>query len=413
MRRFLLLLIVLGLAPIGVAAAQGEATGSLVDVVIVDGPMDHRTVEFIADAITDTDADLVVLQLNVAAVLGGDLEGLRDLIADPPVPVAVWVGPAPATARGGALMLVVSATLRGAAPGTTLGMGSPLIAGRRQIMLAAWPAGMADDLVKVTAPIPDVVDLIEPSIGQFVVGLHGRTVTVAGTEVMLDTARTEVVDGVERVVPTARVRFVSPGIIDRVLHVAVRPEAAFFFLLAGLTLAAFEFYAAGPGLAALVAAGCLLLSGYGMAVMPMWWPGLAAVLVGIVAYVIDFQRNDLGWRSLVGTALLLFGGLRFTDGAPQLVPVWWVVVLVVVGTALFFGFALTTVVRARFSTQTIGRDHLIGKHGRAVGAITPDGEVEVGGTRWRARATRRSGIGPGDEVVVVRIDGVVLEVDPL
>jgi len=39
--------------------------------------------------------------------------------------------------------------------------------------------------------------------------------------------------------------------------------------------------------------------------------------------------------------------------------------------------------------------------------------VEVGGTRWRARATRRSGIGPGDEVVVVRIDGVVLEVDPL
>ena len=34
------------------------------------------------------------------------------------------------------------------------------------------------------------------------------------------------------------------------------------------------------------------------------------------------------------------------------------------------------------------------------------------GIRW-ARSTRRSGIGPGDEVVVVRIDGVVLEVDPV
>jgi membrane-bound serine protease (ClpP class) len=408
MRRFLLLLIVLGLAPMGVAAAQGEATGPLVDVVIVDGPVDHRTFEFVSDAITGTDADLVVLQVNVAAVLGGDLAALQDLIADPPVPVAVWVGPAPATARGGAVLLVAAAALRGAAPGATIGMASPAIAGDSHSVVNS---PLADDLVKVTAPIPDVVDLIEPSIGQFVVGLHGRTVTVAGTEVTLDTARTEVVDGVERLVPTARVRFVSPGIIDRVLHVAVRPEAAFFFLLAGLTLAAFEFYAAGPGLAALVAAGCLLLSGYGMAVMPMWWPGLAAVLFGIVAYVIDFQRNDLGWRSLLGTALLVFGGLRFTDGAPQLVPVWWVVVLVVVGTALFFGFALTTVVRARFSTQTIGRDHLIGKHGRAVGAITPDGEVEVGGTRWRARATRRSGIAPGDEVVVVRIDGVVLEVD--
>jgi len=407
MRRFLLLLVVLGLAPLGAAGAQAD--GSLVDVVIVDGPMDHRSVEFITDAITDTDADLVVLQMNVAAVLDGDLAALQDLVADPPVPVAVWVGPAPATARGGAVSLVAGAALRGAAPGATIGMASPAFAGDRAV--EAGP--LAHDLVKVTAPIPDVVDLIEPSIGQFVVGLHGRTVTVDGTEVTLDTARIEMVDGAERLVPTARVRFVSPGIIDRVLHVAVRPEAAFFFLLAGLTMAAFEFYAAGPGLAALVAAGCLLLSGYGMAVMPMWWPGLIAVLAGIVAYVIDFQRNDLGWRSLLGTALLVFGGLRFTDGAPQLVPVWWVVVLVVIGTALFFGFALTTVVRARFSTQTIGRDHLIGKHGRAVGAITPDGEVEVGGTRWRARATRRSGIGPGDEVVVVRIDGVVLEVDPL
>lgn len=406
MRRFLLLLIVAGLAPIAAAAAQAD--GSLVDVVVVDGPMDHRTIEFVSDAITGTDADLVVLQVNVAAVLGGDLEGLRDLIADPPVPVAVWVGPAPATARGGAVPLVAAAALRGAAPGATIGMASPTFAGDQRSHVAG---PLADELVEVAAPIPDVVDLIEPSIGQFVVGLHGRTVTVAGAEVTLDTARAEMVDGVERLVPTARVRFVSAGIIDRVLHVAVRPEAAFFFLLAGLTLAAFEFYAAGPGLAALVAAGCVLLSGYGMAVMPMWWPGFAAVLAGVAAYVIDFQRNDLGWRSLVGTALLVFGGLRFTDGAPQLVPVWWVVVLVVVGTGLFFGFALTTVARARFSTQTIGRDHLIGRHGRAVGAIAPDGEVEVGGTRWRARATRRSGIGPGDEVVVVRIDGVVLEVE--
>ncbi|MBI5156879.1 MAG: hypothetical protein HZA58_02565 [Acidimicrobiia bacterium] len=406
MRRLLLLFVVLGLAPMATAVAQTD--GSLVDVVVVEGPMDHRTIEFVRHAITGTDADLVVLQVNVDAILDGDLEGLRDLIADPPVPVAVWVGPAPATARGGAVLLVAASALRGAAPGATIGMASPTFAGDDGSVVSG---PLADDLVEVTAPIPDVVDLIEPSIGQFVVGLHGRTVTVAGAEVTLDTARTEVVDGVERLVPTARVRFVSAGIIDRVLHVAVRPEAAFFFLLAGLTLAAFEFYAAGPGLAALVAAGCLLLSGYGMAVMPMWWPGFAAVLGGVAAYVIDFQSNDLGWRSLVGTALLVFGGLRFTDGAPQLVPVWWVVVLVVVGTGLFFGFALTTVARARFSTQTIGRDHLIGKHGRAVGAIAPDGEVEVGGTRWRARATRRSGIGPGDDVVVVRIDGVVLEVD--
>ena len=274
------------------------------------------------------------------------------------------------------------------------------------------PAELLDEVVVISGPIPGVIDLVEPSIGQFIVGLHGLSVLVDGSEVTLDTARSEVVDGVERLVPSARVRFVSEGLIDRVLHAAVRPEAAFFFLLAGLTLAVFEFYAAGPGLAAAVAVVCLLLAGHGLSVMPTWWPGVLACLGGILLYVVDLQRNDLGWRSILGTALLGFGGLRLVDGAPQLVPSWWVVLIVVTGIALFFGLALTTMVRARFSTQTIGRDHLIGRRGVAVGPITPDGEVDLGGTRWRARSARRSGIAAGDAVVVVRIDGVVVEVDP-
>jgi membrane-bound serine protease (ClpP class) len=397
--------------PLGVAAAQ--TTTRSVDVVVVGGPMDHRTVAFVTAAITDTDADLVVLQLDIEAVVGGDIGALRDLIADPPVPVALWVGPQPATLQGAAVQLFAAASIRGAAPGVTIGRASPPLAGGEPLAdPGELPAAVIDDLVVVAAPDGVLVDVVAPSIGQFLVGLNGREVVVGGVTVVLDTARTEVVDGVERLVPSAPVRFVSEGLIDRVLHVAIRPEAAFFFLLAGLAFAVFEFYAAGPGLAAAVGAVSLLLAGYGLAVMPTWWPALAAVLAGVVLYVIDLQRNDLAWRSILGTALLLFAGFRLVDGAPQLVPVWWAVVLIVIGTALFFGFALTTVVRARFSTDTIGRTHLIGRRGVAVGAISPDGEVEVDGVRWRARSTRRSGIGSGDAVVVARIDGVVLEVEP-
>jgi membrane-bound ClpP family serine protease len=82
------------------------------------------------------------------------------------------------------------------------------------------------------------------------------------------------------------------------------------------------------------------------------------------------------------------------------------------GTALWFGFALTTVVRARFSTQTIGRDHLIGRSGIADTAIAPEGTVTLDGARWRARSTRGSGIAAGDPVIVKAVEGVVLEVDP-
>jgi membrane-bound serine protease (ClpP class) len=146
-------------------------------------------------------------------------------------------------------------------------------------------------------------------------------------------------------------------------------------------------------------------------VLPVWWPGVAAVGAGILLYVVEFQRNDLGWMSILGTLLIGFGGLRFVDASPQMVPMWWVILIVVVGTALFFVFAMTTVVRARFSTQTIGREHLVGRIGEALGPITPDGIVRIDDAEWQARSTRVSGIGAGDRVVVAGVDGITLQVD--
>lgn len=398
------------LVPIGAAAAQ-DSSGSI-DVVAVGGPIDHRTIEFVARSIEESGASVVVLQLDVEAVLGGDLASLGEVIAASPIPVAAWVGPSPATLQGGAVDLFAAAAIRGAAPGVTIGRARPALAGGDPDESGGdWPPGYAAGLFEIEET-DGLIDLIAPSIGQFIVGLDERVVTVNGATVTLETARTEVVDGTTRVVPAFPVRFVSEGLVDRVLHSAVRPETAFFFLMVGLALVAFEFSAAGPGLAAATGAGCLLLAGYGMAVMPTWWPAPVLALAGAILYLADLQRNDLGWLSLVGTGLLLFSGFRMVDGEPHLVPVWWVVVLVVAGTALFFGFALTSVVRARFSTTTIGRAHLIGRHGVALVPVAPDGDVEVDGVRWRARSTRRSGIGAGDPVVVTRIDGVVLEVDP-
>jgi membrane-bound serine protease (ClpP class) len=256
-------------------------------------------------------------------------------------------------------------------------------------------------------PVPGLIDVVQPALGQFIVALDGMSVVVRGVEVTLATAQRASGDGVSPV----PVRFIEPGLIDRTLRLAVSPEAAFFFLVLGLALAVFEFYAAGPGLAAAVAALCLLLAGYGVAVLPVWWPAIGAVLAGIWLYVVEFQRNDLGWKSLLGTVLLALGGLRFVDGAPQMTTTWWVVVLVVVGAALFFGFALTTVVRARFSTETIGREHLVGRLGTAAGSIAPDGIVIVDGAEWRARSTRASGIAAGDAVRVSAVTGIVLEVE--
>ena len=105
--------------------------------------------------------------------------------------------------------------------------------------------------------------------------------------------------------------------------------------------------------------------------------------------------------------------MTITDARPQMAPVWWIVIIVVAGTALFYGVALTTIVRSRFSTATIGREYLIGKGGRAETAFDPEGIVVVDEARWRGRAHREAGIEPGDAVEVTGVDGIVLDVEPV
>lgn len=418
MSRRLLLVLALAVSVWSPVQAHG-VDGDHVDVVVVRGNLDERLVRFVIDAVESSSASLVILQVDVGVVLDGGVDRLVALIADPPVPLALWVGPSPAVVRGAMAVALSVAPIRGAAPGAVIEEASPMVVGgdddidRIMELSPEFPDGaIGGTLVIGAGPVPGLVDLVEPSIGQFIVGLHGTEVVVAGEVVSLDTARTEIVDGVESITPAHSVRFVEPGVIDRVLATGTQAATTFFFLVMGLALVAFEFYAVGPGIAAAAAAVLLLLAGNGLVVLPVWWPALVAVLVGVVLYVIEFQRNDLGWKSILGTGLLLFGGLTFVGPIAHLRPSWWVIVLVVAAAALFFGFALTTVARSRFATQTIGRDHLIDRVGSAEGAIGPEGFVLVDGARWKARSTRAAGIESGDPVRVVAVTGIVLEVEP-
>jgi len=58
----------------------------------------------------------------------------------------------------------------------------------------------------------------------------------------------------------------------------------------------------------------------------------------------------------------------------------------------------------------VGVETLVGRHGVAVGALSPLGQVKVGGELWRARCD--GGCDSGTEVVIRRVDGLTLEVEP-
>jgi membrane-bound serine protease (ClpP class) len=385
-----------------------------IEVLEVAGPIDATVVAFLEGSIHEAVAggsQAVILQLDAPGAVTEDIRRLLELVEDPPLPVVVWVGPAPAVAYGGAAQLLAAAQVGLAAPGTRIGYLQPTVAGgsRRGQAPEGVPPRLLDEAVVVEGPIPGLVGEAIPTLGQVVVGLHGHTVTVRGEARTLATAQPSTGDQGPR--PAVGVRFHQPGLLARALRLSLRPESAFLFLVAGLAVGIFEYYALGPGIAAAVAVVLLLVGGYGLAVLPLTWWALSLTLGGLGLLATDVQRGARSLGTPAGLIMLAVGGLRFTDAAPQLRPAWWAVLATVVVVGLFFRLGITTVARARFSTPTIGREHLIGRRGTAASDLTPEGVVRVGGAQWRALSHREAGIRVGDPVTVVGVRGAILRVE--
>jgi membrane protein implicated in regulation of membrane protease activity len=96
--------------------------------------------------------------------------------------------------------------------------------------------------------------------------------------------------------------------------------------------------------------------------------------------------------------------------ALTVLPSPWGVVAIVVG----FGIdAAETAFFVRWSKRrraTVGVETLVGRNAVVVRQLTPRGQVKLDGEVWEARGP--AGLVPGDEVVVMAIDGLVLEVEP-
>ncbi len=400
MRRSLLLIL---LVAFGLAACS-ESEGGGIDVIDVSGPLDSSALEFMIDSIdaaADAGQELVLLQINSRAVLEeGLLNDLEAKLSAPPLPVAVWLGPAPAYAFGGVARLVEVAPVAAAAPGSLIGRYDPVIAGTGE------RAARGEVLAEET-------DLdLEPALRQYLQNLDGRIMPTQDGDVEVSTLTAFSDGGVEGVtLKTTIIR--QPGLITRFFRLAATPEAAFFFLVVGLTLVTFEFYALGPGVAAGVAALSLWLASWGIVNLPVRPVALATTVLGWILLTTAYQRGGVVFLTFLGAIALQVGGVFYVDGSGQIDPRWWLVLLSVLAALFFFLLAMPTVQRSRLSTQTIGRESLVGKTGVAVSEFDPEGIVEVDGSRWRATAHREAGLALGDPILVSGVDGLFLEVEPV
>jgi membrane-bound serine protease (ClpP class) len=392
------------LAALGLAACSGNRDGGGIDVIDVSGPLDGRALEFMADSIHRAAADgqvLALLQVDSPAVLDGEgFDRVMAILDDPPLPVATWVGPAPAVAFGGAELIAHNAGGPSAiAPGSEWGITNPVVLGEsRSPIIGPVEAMPAEALASSN---------LQPTVRQYLQHLDGQTFVTADGPMEVRT-----LIAFEGGVTLKPVTFLKPGVVDRFFRLAVLPEAAFFFLVVGLTLIVFEHYALGPGFAAGVGGVSVLLGGWGLATLPLRWWALGLAILGWVLLTWAHQRGGSVTLTVLGTAALLAGGTYLVDGAGQIDPRWWLILPSVLAVLFFYLLAMPTVQRARLSTITMGRESLIGMIGRATTDFAPDGVVEVAGARWRATAHREAGLMAGASVLVTGVDGLYLEVDP-
>lgn len=402
----------------------GGAIIAPVDVLQVSGFMDDILVSEIRDAIEradDSGAQALVLQVNSDGTVVDDsvVEALLEDIATAPVPIGVWVGPTGSRFYGPAAQMLAVADVTGMAPGARVGyFGVPL-----SIPSAEIDFGIAEETLRngsVGLSEARALDIFRqrindegiPTVTSMLQAMNGYEelgVTLVTTEQVVTD------DGNTRFDTVAIVRFSKLSLIDQLFHTVASPPVAYLLLLTGLALLVFEFFTAGVGVAGVVGAVCTFLAFSGLAVLPTRTWAVVVIGLAMLAFSVDVQVGIPRFWTGVGLVFTLIGTWFLFEPLPgaSMRPGWIALITGVGGIALTFIVGMPNMVRTRFATPTIGREWMIGELGTVIDDVNPDGVVEVGNGRWRARTNRATPVMRGDEIRVAAIDGITLEVEPL
>lgn len=245
-----------------------------------------------------------------------------------------------------------------------------------------------------------LIDYVAPSQANLFEQLKGKPFKrFNGQEVTLDLTG-------QRVVPFGMT------LKEQILNYLMDPNIAFILLAIGALALYAEFNHPGAVVPGTVGVVFILVAAFALNLLPTRFAALVLILGAFALFAAEAKFATHGVLTVGGIVLLTLGGLLLVDAPiPQMRVHLMTALAVSIPLGVITAFLMSIALKARRNKLVSGSQGLIGETGIAQSALSPRGKVFVHGEIWDAVSS--SEVSAGQAVVVTRVDGLTIRVEPL
>jgi membrane-bound serine protease (ClpP class) len=405
--------------------AQSGVPGS-VSIISVSGTIGPTTTQYIKrglQASLERGDELLVIELDTpGGLLSSTQEIVQELLGSSH-PTVVYVTPEGANAGSAGTFITLAAHIAAMSPATNIGAASPVSMGggemdsvsqkkifnfsesyietiaERRGRNTEWAKSAVRDGASITSDEAvdiNVVDLIAENLDDLLSQIDGM-------EVEGKVLRTE----------NASQNRIPQNFAEIFFSFLIRPEVMLILTLVSIYGIIGEVSNPGaivPGMAGAIA---LILLLYGVAAMPVNIAGFLLIGLAIILFVAEAFTPAFGLLIAGGAVSFFLGALMLFQDLPEEMQLsWYWLVPATIVTVLFFGWIVTSGIKAQFTGVHSGIESEVGREAEVSDRITPEieGRIFHNGEYWRAASDDI--LNEGDRCIIVRFEGLKVFVKP-
>jgi len=401
--------------------------------IVIDDTIQPISEEYIARAIAEAGrrhAEAVLIEMNTPGGLVSSTQEIIEKITSSPVPVIIYITPTGGHAGSAGIFILESADIAAMAPGTAAGAAHPVA------LMGPFQVKLDDDMRKK-------IENDAAAIIRSVASKRGRNVEAAESAVRESKSFTDqealaqhLIDYVAATpedlfrqmdgktfkrfngevtslhLTNQTISDFDMTLKEHVLDTLMRGDVAFLLLVIGVLGLYIEFNHPGMVIPGTVGVVCIVLAIFALNLLPTRFAALGLILAAFALFAAEAKFTTHGVLTVGGIVLLTIGGLLLVDAPIPEMRVHFATALAIsIPFGFITAFLMTIALRARRNKVVTGEQGLVGETGVAQTALSPQGKVFVHGELWDAVSS--SPLPIGQLIVVRRVDGLTLQVEPL